>query len=106
MDAKKLQIESLILVALAKNFNSQGTYLIGELKQQTKQNFNIAMNATHNFVAGIEKNLQPEEVKFLEELVGTMDDALADMRKELHKEKKETCENKHSVKSVIIVKIK
>lgn len=106
MDAKKLQIESLILVALAKHFNSQGTYLIGELKQQTKQNFNIAMNATHNFVAGIEKNLKPEEVKFLEDLVGTMDDALADMRNELHKEKKEICENKDSVKSVIFTKEK
>lgn len=106
MDTKKLQIESLILVALAKNFNSQGTYLIGELKQQTKQNFNIAMNATHNFVAGIEKNLQPEEVKFLEELVGTMDDALADMRKELHKPKEEVCENTDSMKSVIFIKDK
>ena len=59
MTKEDLQIESLILVALAKNFNSQGTYLIGELKQQTKQNFNTATNATHNFVAGIEKNLQP-----------------------------------------------
>lgn len=55
MDAKKLQIESLILVALAKNFNEQGTYLIGELKAQTKFNFNVAMNATNNFVKGIEK---------------------------------------------------
>lgn len=104
MDTKKLQIESLILVALAKNFNSQGTYLIGELKQQTKQNFNIAMNATHNFVAGIEKNLQPEEVKFLEDLVGTMDDALSDMRKELYKPKEEACENTDSMKSAIFIK--
>lgn len=36
MDAKKLQIESLILVALAKNFNSQGTYLIGELNNKQR----------------------------------------------------------------------
>ena len=88
MDAKKLQIESLILVALAKHFNSQGTYLIGELKQQTKMNFNIAMNATNNFVNGIEKGLLPDEKKFLDDLVGVMDDALFEMRKDLDKQKK------------------
>lgn len=86
MDAKKLQIESLILVAIAKNFNEQGTYLIGELKAQTKFNFNVAMNATHNFVKGIEKGLLPEEAKFLEDLVGVMNDALYEMRKDLEKQ--------------------
>lgn len=86
MDAKKLQIESLILVALAKNFNSQGTYLIGELKQQTKMNFNVAMSATNNFVAGIEKGLKEDERQFLNDLVGVMDDALYEMRKDLEKQ--------------------
>ncbi|MCE2706935.1 MAG: hypothetical protein LW807_07655 [Proteobacteria bacterium] len=86
MNAKKLQIESLILVALAKHFNSQGTYLIGELKQQTKMNFNVAMSATNNFVNGIEKGLLPDEKKFLDDLVGVMDDALFEMRKDLDKQ--------------------
>lgn len=86
MDAKKLQIESLILVALAKNFNEQGTYLIGELKAQTKFNFNVAMNATNNFVKGIEKGLLPDEAKFLEDLVGVMNDALYQMRLDLEKQ--------------------
>ncbi len=84
MTNEKLQIESLILVALAKNFNSQGTYLIGELKQQTKMNFNIAMNATNNFVNSIESRLDENEVKFLNELIGVMDDALCEMRKDLY----------------------
>jgi hypothetical protein len=88
MDAKKLQIESLILVAIAKHFNSQGSYLIGELKQQTKMNFNVAMSATSNFVKGIEMNLRPDEVKFLDDLVGVMDDALFEMRKDLDKQNK------------------
>ena len=86
MDAKKLQIESLILVALAKNFNKQGTYLIGELKAQTKFNFNVAMNATNNFVKGIEKGLLEDESKFLEDLVGVMNDALYQMRLDLEKQ--------------------
>lgn len=86
MDAKKLQIESLILVALAKNFNEQGTYLIGELKAQTKFNFNVAMNATNNFVKGIEKGLLEDESKFLEDLVGVMNDALYQMRLDLEKQ--------------------
>lgn len=86
MDAKKLQIESLILVALAKNFNEQGTYLIGELKAQTKFNFNVAMNATNNFVKGIEKGLLPDEAKFLEDLVSVMNDALYQMRLDLEKQ--------------------
>ena len=88
MDKYKLQIESLILVALAKHFNSQGTYLIGELKQQTKMNFNVAMSATNNFVNGIEKGLLPDEKKFLVDLVGVMDDALFEMRKDLDKQNK------------------
>jgi hypothetical protein len=86
MDKSKLQIESLILVAIAKHFNSQGTYLIGELKAQTKFNFNVAMNATNNFVKGIEVNLNPDEVKFLDDLIGAMDDAMSEMRKELEKQ--------------------
>ena len=85
MEQSKLQIESLILVAIAKHFNSQGTYLIGELKAQTKFNFNVAMSATNNFVKSIENNLQPDEVKFLEDLIGAMDDAMSEMRKELNK---------------------
>lgn len=88
MENSQLQIESLILVAIAKNFNSQGTYLIGELKAQTKFNFNVAMSSTHNFVKSIEDKLQPDEVKFLDELVGVMDNALFEMRKELNKPKK------------------
>ena len=84
MDKAKLQIESLILVAIAKHFNSQGSYLIGELKAQTKFNFNVAMSATNNFVKAIENNLQPDEVKFLEDLIGAMDDAMSEMRKELN----------------------
>ncbi len=87
MEKSQLQIESLILVALAKHFNSQGTYLIGELKAQTKFNFNVAMSATNNFVKSIEDKLQPDEVKFLEDLVGVMDNALFEMRKELQTKK-------------------
>lgn len=85
MENSQLQIESLILVAIAKNFNSQGTYLIGELKAQTKFNFNVAMSSTNNFVKSIEDRLKPDEVKFLDELVGVMDNALFEMRKELNK---------------------
>ena len=50
MTKEQLQIESLILVAIAKLFNEQSTYLIGELKNQTKMNFNIAVSAANNFV--------------------------------------------------------
>ena len=64
MEKSQLQIESLILVALAKNFNSQGTYLIGELKAQTKFNFNVAMSATNNFVKSIEDKLGDNLQKF------------------------------------------
>ncbi len=49
-------------------------------------NFNIAMNATNNFVNGIEKGLLPDEKKFLDDLVGVMDDALFEMRKDLDKQ--------------------
>jgi hypothetical protein len=86
MDKSKLQIESLILVAIAKTFNEQGTYLIGELKAQTKFNFNVAMSATNNFVKSIEDRLQPDEIGFLESLVGAMNDGLYEMREDLNKQ--------------------
>jgi len=42
------------------------------------------MSATNNFVKAIENNLQPDEIKFLDDLIGAMDDAMSEMRKELN----------------------
>lgn len=85
MTKEQLQIESLILVALAKLFNEQSTYLIGELKNQTKMNFNIAVSATNNFVKGIETRLDDSEKDFLQNMVIVMNDGLTEMRTELNK---------------------
>jgi hypothetical protein len=77
------QRECLILVALGKVFTEQSTYLIGELKQQTKMDFNNSVNAVNTFVKGIERMLTKEDNEFLEVLTDAMNDGLFDLRKTL-----------------------
>lgn len=57
--------EKVILVALAKLFSEQSTYIIGELKQQTKMRFNIAVSSVDSFINQIESNLSEDDKKTL-----------------------------------------
>ena len=83
MTEKERQLESLLLVGIGRLFNEQSTYLIGELKHQTKMDFNIAVNAINTFVKGIENRLNDADKEFLEELTDCMHNGLADLRKDI-----------------------
>ena len=83
MTEKERQLESLLLVGIGRLFNEQSTYLIGELKQQTKMDFNNSVNAVNTFVKGIERMLTKEDNEFLEVLTDAMNDGLFDLRKTL-----------------------
>ena len=80
MTTAERQLEALILVSIAKVYSEQSTVLTGELGD-TKQrhHFTQAVKYVDSFIKSIEKRLKPDEVEFLQL------NALADMRKELHK---------------------
>lgn len=76
--------EKVILVALAKLFSEQSTYVIGELKQQTKMRFGIAVNAVDSFVNQIEGNLSEYDKMTLELITDALHEGMAGLRKDLN----------------------
>lgn len=83
MTQHERQRESLILVAIGKLYSEQSTYLINELKQQSKMEFNNSVKSVNTFVAGIEKRLNKEDNDLLQELTDAMHNGLTDLRKVL-----------------------
>ena len=86
MTTAERQLESLIIVSIAKVFSEQSTVLTGELGD-TKQrhHFTQSVKYVDSFIKSIEKRLKPDEVEFLQGVTDAQLNALADMRKELHK---------------------
>lgn len=83
--------EKVILVALAKLFSEQSTYIQGELKQQTKMRFSIAVNAVDSFINQIETNLSDFDKQTLEIITDALHEGMTGLRKDLlDKQLKET----------------
>ena len=85
----RLDTEKIILVAIGKLYNEQSTYLIGELKQQAKMNFNISVNAINTFVTEIEGKLDPHSKKTLELIVDAMHDGISNLKKDINSNTKQ-----------------
>lgn len=75
--------EKVILVALAKLFSEQSVFVIGELKQQTKMRFNIAVSAVDSFIKQVEGNLSDEDKQTLIEITDALHDGMSKLRNEL-----------------------
>jgi len=71
-----------LLVALAKVWSDQSTRVLGELKQQQKMRFNIAVNSIDSFINEIESKMNPTDKQDLQELTDALNDFLQDVRKQ------------------------
>lgn len=80
-----LGTEKVILVALAKLFTEQSAYLQGELKQQTKMRFNIAVSSVDSFINQIESNLSDDDKKTLEIITDALHEGMKGLREDLTK---------------------
>ena len=69
MNQKDIARETAILIAIGKLYSEQSTMLTKELKQRQKQVFNQSVQAVDLFVNHVEKLLQPDEVKLIENIV-------------------------------------
>lgn len=71
-----------LLVALFKVCSDQSTRVLGELKQQQKMRFNIAVNSIDSFINEIESKMNPTDKQDLQELTDALNDFLQDVRKQ------------------------
>lgn len=71
-----------LLVALAKVWSDQSTRVLGELKQQQKMRFNIAVNSIDSFINEIESKMNHTDKQDLQELTDALNDFLQDVRKQ------------------------
>lgn len=86
MTTEERQLECLVLVSIAKVYSEQSTILINELVgTEQKDRFKQSVKYIDNFIKSIEKNLNQEDKKFLEDVTEAQINALHDMRVELHK---------------------
>ncbi len=83
MGKLNLQHEKVILIATAKLFSDQSAYVIGELKQQEKFNFKVAVSAVDSFIKEIEAKLSPDALSTLEILTESLNDGMTQLRKDL-----------------------
>jgi len=74
--------DNQLLVALAKVWSDQSTRVLGELKQQQKMRFNIAVNGIDSFINEIESKMNPTDKQDLQELTDALNDFLQDVRKQ------------------------
>lgn len=84
MSKLDIEKEKVILIGIAKLFSEQSAYIIGELKQQEKIRFNIAVNAVDSFINEIECKLSDNAKTTLEIITDSLNDGLTNFRKELN----------------------
>lgn len=86
MTDKERQMESLIILSLAKVFSEQSVYLTNELGDaKQKHHFKQAVKYVDSFILSVEKRLKEDEVDFLQNITDCQTNALHDMRIELKK---------------------
>lgn len=83
MNKLDIEKEKVILIGIAKLFSDQSAYIIGELKQQEKMRFNIAVNAVDSFINEIEGKLSDNAKTTLEIITDSLNDGLTNFRIEL-----------------------
>ena len=71
-----------LLVALAKLFSDQSTRVIGELKQQQKMRFSIAVNAIDSFVNEVESKMNDTDKEDMQQLTDALNEFIGDVRKQ------------------------
>lgn len=84
MSKLNIEHEKVILIGIAKLFSDQSAYIIGELKQQEKMRFNIAVNAVDSFINEIDGKLSDNAKNTLEIISDALNDGLTNFRKELN----------------------
>lgn len=71
-----------LLVALFKLCSDQSTRVIGELKQQQKMRFNIAVNAIDSFVNEVEGKMNEQDKEDMQQLTDALNEFIGDVRKQ------------------------
>lgn len=71
-----------LLVALFKLCSDQSTRVIGELKQQQKMRFNIAVNAIDSFVNEVESKMNDNDKEDMQQLTDALNEFIGDVRKQ------------------------
>ncbi len=72
--------EKQLLVALFKLCSDQSTRVIGELKQQQKMRFNIAVNAIDSFVSEVESKMNEQDKEDMQQLTDALNEFIGDVR--------------------------
>jgi len=72
-------VHTMLLYALCKVTSGECAFLINQLKQKPKQDFNNMVGSVDKFVNSIEKTFTPEELAISDEIV----DAIHGVMKEL-----------------------
>ena len=74
-----------ITFSIGKLFSEYSTYIIGELKQKQKHEFNLAVKAVENFAKEIENKIDPTNAQNLELIMETLVDGVVQMRNDIIK---------------------
>lgn len=77
-----IERDKQLLVALAKLFSDQSTRVIGELKQQQKMRFSIAVNAIDSFVNEVESKMNDVDKEDMQQLTDALNEFIGDVRKQ------------------------
>lgn len=80
---KQQQCDLLIQCGIAKLFNENSTYLLGELTGDSKHWFKTALNANNNLINTVEKRLNSENLETYTLLYEALNDGIAKLRKDL-----------------------
>lgn len=77
-----IERDKQLLVALAKLFSDQSTRVIGELKQQQKMRFSIAVNSIDSFVNEVESKMNNADKEDMQQLTDALNEFIGDVRKQ------------------------
>lgn len=91
MSKLNIQTEKILLLAVAKMWSEQSTYLQGELKQQLKFRYSVAQNGIDSFINEIESKMSDELKEDLQAITDCLHEGMTGLRKDLlDKQLKET----------------
>lgn len=91
MSKLDIKTEKILLLALAKMWTEQSTYIQGELKQQVKFRFSVAQNGIDSFINEIESKMSDELKEDLQAITDCLHEGMTGLRKDLlDKQLKET----------------
>lgn len=74
----------IMLLASAKLLSDQSTYLQGELHHELKHDYNIMVRSTDRFIREVERKLDDEISKPLQEITDALNNKMTDLRKQIN----------------------